>query len=72
MSKITLTAHVGSVIVDKNYNWEGYYEVTVWHDGQRHRRIVTFEDVVSINDIPVQGDGVAVEFDTETKEITIL
>lgn len=70
--KITLTAHVGSVIADKNIMWEGWYEVTVWHDGQRHRRVVTFENITSINDIPVQGDGVAVEFDTVTKEITIL
>lgn len=70
--KITLTAHVGSVIVDKDVFWEGWYEVTVWHDGQRHRRIVTFENIVNKDDIPIQGDGVAVEFDTITKEITIL
>lgn len=70
--KITLTAHVGSVIADKDIFWEGWYEVAVWHDGQRHRRVVTFEKIKSKDDLPVQGDGVAVEFDTVTKEITLL
>lgn len=65
--KLTLTGKVGSVIVDGDDNdgYGGFYEAV------RYKKSVEF-NTFHKNDIPVQGDGIIIEFDVETKEITIL
>ncbi len=71
--KITLTARVGSTILDKSINgWWGSYEVSVFYDAVRYKKTVYFEGIMNNDDIPVQGDGIAVEFCTITKTIEIL
>ena len=71
--KLTLTGRVGSVIVDKDTDgWYGKYEVSLFYDTVRYKTSVDFEGIRDKDDVPVQGDGVAIEFDTESKEIIIL
>lgn len=71
--KLTLTGRVGSVLVDgdENDRYYGQYEVSIFYEAVRYRKTVKF-NTYHRNDIPVQGDGIAIEFDTESKEIVIL
>jgi hypothetical protein len=72
--KLTLTAKTGSVWSDKDDfgNWWGWYEVTLWHNNHRYKTRIEFKGVKNHNDIVWQDEPISVEFDTDTKEITIL
>lgn len=68
-----LTGKVGSVWQDKEHDlWWGWYDVTVWYDGVRYAKRVEFKGIKNHENIPWQDEPISVEFDTETKEITIL
>jgi len=72
---IQLTGRIGTVISDYDDYWQayrGYYDVTIWYQGTRYSTRVEFDNIEYEDDLPCQGDGVAIKFDTETKTIEIL
>jgi hypothetical protein len=71
--KLTLTGRVGSVISDKDIDgWYGTYEVSIFYEATRYKTRINFEGIKDKDDVPMQGDGIAIEFDVENKEITVL
>lgn len=71
---IQLTGKTRSVYQDKDDSgWWGWYYISVWYKGSRYiSNKIEFENVKNHDDIPWQDEPVSVEFDIETKEITIL
>ena len=72
---IQLTGRIGTVVSDYNdcsQTYYGYYDITLWYQGIRYSTRVEFGNIIDEDDLPQMNDGVAIEFDTTTKEITIL
>lgn len=72
--KLILTGRVGSVWADKGDNdiWWGWYDITVWYQNHRYSTRIEFDNIGDYKHIPWQDEAVSVEFNVETKEITIL
>lgn len=72
--KLTLTARIGSIFSYEDEETNDIivnYTVRLWYDSVCYTTDGTMI-LSKTDDIPVQGDGIAIEFDVETKEIIVL